>query len=207
MWRLYFCCRSFFLSFFFPPCPSILFLVSLTKTIDVFCFFFSALTFLKQSYYSTHLCEGQKMEASHFSELQLASYPLILNLFEVLDCNGLTPICGNQVFWISFKKNKAIHILFCFFVFFFRQLTFKKKNNFLVYTLHSSLPYITFSPNVLCFTQTSYQRSVPFPSRKKGWSFKIHTAELTSAPCISIKLTLEENRWLGLWRNYELMKS
>lgn len=208
MWRLYFCCRSFFLSFFFPPCPSILFLVSLTKTIDVFFFFFSALTFLKQSYYSTHLCEGQKMEASpHFSELQLASYPLILNLFEVLDCNGLTPICGNQVFWISFKKNKAIHILFCFFVF-FRQLTFKKKKKFfLVYTLHSSLPYITFSPNVLCFTQTSYQRSVPFPSRKKGWSFKIHTAELTSAPYISIKLTLEENRWLGLWRNYELMKS
>lgn len=89
----------FFLSFF-PPCPSILFLVSLTKTIDVFFFFFfSALTFLKQSYYSTHLCEGQKMEASpHFSELQLASYPLILNLFDVLDCNGLTPICGNQVF-------------------------------------------------------------------------------------------------------------
>lgn len=175
-----------------------------------FCFFFSTLTFLKQSYYSTHLCEGQKMEASpHFSELQLASYPLILNLFEVLDCNGLTPICGNQVFWISLKKkqsNTHTVLFFCF----LDSLHLKKKNynkKFLVYTLHSSLPYITFSPNVLCFTQTSYQRSVPFPFRKKGWSFKIHTAELTSAPCISIKLTLEEKRWLGLWRNYELMKS
>lgn len=131
MWRLYFCCRSFFSFFFFlPPCPSILFLVALTKIIDVF--LFSALTFLKQSYYSTHLCEGQKMEASpHFSELQWASYPLILNLFEVLDCNGLTPICGNQVFWISLKKNKTKQYTYCFvFFLFFRQLTFKKKNFF-----------------------------------------------------------------------------
>lgn len=120
-WRIFRCgvcifvVDLFFFLSFFPPCPSILFLVSLTKTIDVF--LFSALTFLKQSYYSTHLCEGQKMEASpHFSELQWASYPLILNLFEVLDCNGLTPICGNQVFWISLKKKKQsnTHTFFFF---------------------------------------------------------------------------------------------
>lgn len=69
------------------------------------------------------------MEASpHFSELQLASYPLILNLFEVLDCNGLTPICGNQVFWISLKKKKTKQYTYCFvFLFFLDSLHLKKK--------------------------------------------------------------------------------
>lgn len=150
--------------------------MSLTKTIDVFSPFWH---FLKQSYYSTHLCEGQKMEASpHFSELQWASYPLIFNLFEGLE--WVNTHMWKSGFLNFFKKNKAIHIHFFFFFFFYRQLTFIYLF-FLVYTLHSSLPYITFSPNVLCFTQTSYRRSVPFPFRKKGWSFKIHNAELTSA--------------------------